>query len=51
MKKWCLFLSLYFCLCLLAACAGGDISAAGADSGGTPSEETQAGERQQSPAR
>ena len=43
MKKWCLFLSLYFCLCLLAACAGGDISAAGADSGGTPSEETQAG--------
>ena len=43
MKKWRLFLSLYFCLCLLAACAGGDISAAGADSGGTPSEETQAG--------
>ena len=22
MKKWCLFLSLYFCICLLAACAG-----------------------------
>ena len=33
MKKWCLFLSLYFCICLLAACAGGDVSAgAGADS-------------------
>ena len=44
MKKWCLFLSLYFCLCLLAACAGGDISAGeGADPGGTPSEETQTG--------
>lgn len=27
MKKWCLFLSLYFCICLLAACAGGDVSA------------------------
>lgn len=41
MKKWCLFLSLYFCICLLAACAGGDVSAgAGADSGGTPAEET-----------
>lgn len=40
MKKWCLFLSLYFCICLLAACAGGDVSAgAGADSGGTPAEE------------
>ena len=44
MKKWCLFLSLYFCLCLLAAGAGGDISAGeGADPGGTPSEETQTG--------
>ena len=40
MKKWCLFLSLYFCICLLAACAGGDVSAgAGADSGGTPAED------------
>ena len=46
MKKWCLFLSLYFCICLLAACAGGDVSAgAGADSGGTPAEE-----RRRSPA-
>ena len=44
MKKWCLFLSLYFCICLLAACAGGDISASeGADSGGAPAEETQTG--------
>ena len=44
MKKWCLFLSLYFCICLLAACAGGDVSAgAGADSGGTPAEETRTG--------
>ena len=44
MKKWCLFLSLYFCACLLAACAGGDIPAGGgADPGGTPSEEAQTG--------
>ncbi len=44
MKKWCLFLSLYFCACLLAACAGGDIPAGeGGDPGGTPSEETQTG--------
>ena len=33
MKKWCLFLSLYFCACLLAACAGG-----------APAEESSAGE-------
>ena len=44
MKKWCLFLSLYFCICLLAACAGGDIPAGeGADPGGVPAEETPAG--------
>ena len=44
MKKWCLFLSLYFCACLLAACAGGDIPAGGGtDPGGTPSEETRTG--------
>ena len=44
MKKWCLFLSLYFCVCLLAVCAGGDISAGeGADPGGVPAEETPAG--------
>ena len=45
MKKWCLFLSLYFCVCLLAACAGGDSSAGeGADPGGVPAEETPAAE-------
>ena len=44
MKKWCLFLSLCFCVCLLAACAGGDISAGeGADPGGVPAEETPTG--------
>lgn len=44
MKKWCLFLSLYFCVCLLAACAGGDISTGeGADPGGVPAEETRTG--------
>ena len=44
MKKWCLFLSLYFCACLLAACAGREIPAAGDTApGGTPSEETQTG--------
>ena len=29
MKKWCLFLSLYFCICLLAACAGGRLRRCG----------------------
>ena len=44
MKIWCLFLSVYFCAGLLAACAGGDIPAGGGtDPGGTPSEETQTG--------
>lgn len=52
MKKWCLFLSLYFCICLLAACAGGDVSAgAGADSGGTPAEETRTGGETTEPGR
>lgn len=27
MKKWCLFLSVYFCACLLAACGAGGVSA------------------------
>ena len=44
MEKWCLFLSLYFCLCLLAACAGGDISAGGGPApGGAPAEEARTG--------
>lgn len=43
MRKWCLFLTLYFCACLLAACAGGVPAGEGADPGGTPSEEPQAG--------
>ena len=52
MKKWCLCLSLYFCICLLAACAGGDVSAgAGADSGGTPAEETRTGGETTEPGR
>ena len=29
MKKWCLFLLTYFCVCLLAACAGAESPAAG----------------------
>ena len=44
MKKWCLFLLTYFCLCLLAACTGAGSSAGGESSpGGTPSEELQTG--------
>lgn len=44
MRKWCLFLSLYFCACLLAACAGSGVSAGGEPApGGTPSEEPQTG--------
>ena len=41
MKKWCLFLSVYLCLCILAACgaAGGGSPAPG----GTPSAEPQTG--------
>ena len=41
MKKWCLFLSLYLTLCLLAAC--GASSSGEPVPGGTPSEEPQAG--------
>lgn len=36
MKKWCLFLSVYACLCLLAACAAGGGTAS---SGEAPAEE------------
>ena len=44
MKKWCLFLCAYFCICLLAACAGAEGPAAGEPApGGTPSDETQTG--------
>ena len=43
MKKWCLFLSLYFCACLLAACAGGGVAAGEPVPGGTPSDEPQTG--------
>ena len=39
MKKWSLFLALYFCVCLLASCAAGDSPV----SGGTPSHEQQTG--------
>lgn len=39
MKKWCLFLSAYFCICLLAAC--GVAGNGGAQPGGTPSGEEQ----------
>ena len=38
MKKWTLFLAVYFCVCLLAACAAGG---SGPVSGGTPSNEAQ----------
>ena len=31
MKKWCLFLSVYFCLCMLAACAVADNGAPAAE--------------------
>ena len=48
MKKWCLFLSVYLCLCVLAACG-----AAGSGApvpGGTPSGEAQAGGETAQPA-
>ena len=46
MKKWCLFLSVYACLCLLAAC--GAAGSGSAQPGGTPSgEEQTAGETTQ----
>ena len=48
MKKWCLFLSVYLCLCILAACgaAGGGSPAPG----GTPSAEPQTGGETARPA-
>ena len=39
MKKWSLFLALYFCVCLLASCTAGGSPVAG----GTPSNEQQTG--------
>ena len=39
MKKWSLFLAVYFCICLLAAC--GAAGSGGAQPGGTPSDEEQ----------
>ena len=39
MKKWSLFLALYFCVCLLASCVAGGSPV----SGGTPSNEQQTG--------
>ena len=48
MKKWCLFLSLYFSLCLLAACAA---SGSGVPvPGGTPAGEEQSGGETTQPA-
>lgn len=41
MKKWSFFLSLYFCACLLAACAAA--GSGGVQTGGTPSGEVQTG--------
>ena len=48
MKKWCLFLSVYLCLCILAACGatGGGSPAPG----GTPSAEPQTGGETARPA-
>ena len=40
MKKWPLFFAIYFCICLLAACAA---SGNGPVPGGTPSNEAQSG--------
>ena len=39
MKKWTLFLAVYFCVCLLAACAAG--GSGEPVPGGTPSGEAQ----------
>lgn len=46
MKKWCLFLSVYLCLCLLAACG----ATGSALPGGTPSGEGQTGGETAEPA-
>ena len=41
MKKWCLFLNVYACLCLLAACAaGGGLASSGGPSEEAPPEES-----------
>ncbi len=47
MKKWPLFLAVYFCICLLAACAA---AGSGSLSGGTPSNEEQSGGETTQPA-
>ena len=47
MKKWPLFFAIYFCICLLAACAAGG---SGPVSGGTPSNEEQSGGEAAQPA-
>ena len=47
MKKWPLFFAIYFCICLLAACTAGGT---GPVSGGTPSNEEQAGGETTQPA-
>ena len=47
MKKWPLFLAVYFCICLLAACAAGR---SGPVPGGTPSGEEQTGGETTQPA-
>ena len=48
MKKWSLFLTVYFCICLLAACgaAGNGVPVPG----GTPSNEEQSGGESSQPA-
>nr|WP_326184308.1 hypothetical protein [uncultured Oscillibacter sp.] len=38
MKKWCLFLSVYFCVCLLAACGASGAAAPSVSSGDTAGE-------------
>ena len=48
MKKWCLFLSVYLCLCILAAC--GATGSGKPAPGGTPSEEPQTGGETTQPA-
>ena len=48
MKKWCLFLSVYLCLCILAACGATGSGKPAPD--GTPSEEPQTGGETTQPA-
>ena len=48
MKKWSLFLTVYFCICLLAAC--GVAGSGGVQPGGTPSNEEQASGETTQPA-